>query len=67
MQVRAQQGDTLDALVWRHYGRTAGVVEATLQANPDLAELGAVLPHVTLVTLPDLPPPAKNRLVQLWD
>lgn len=67
MQVRAQQGDTLDALVWRHYGRTAGVVEATLDANPGLAELGPILPHGTLITLPDLPPPALQRLVQLWD
>ncbi|PAM39548.1 tail protein X, partial [Klebsiella pneumoniae] len=25
MKVRAYQGDTVDALCWRHYGRTQGV------------------------------------------
>ena len=67
MQVRAQQGDTLDALVWRHYGRTAGVVEAVLSANPGIAELGAILPHGISVTLPDITPPPQKRMVQLWD
>ncbi|TLX52838.1 phage tail protein, partial [Stutzerimonas nosocomialis] len=32
--LRAQQGDTVDAICWRHYGRTAGVVEQVLDANP---------------------------------
>ncbi|MGM7571152.1 tail protein X, partial [Klebsiella pneumoniae] len=27
MKVRAYQGDTVDALCWRHYGRTQGVTE----------------------------------------
>jgi phage tail protein X len=70
MQVRAQQSDTLDALCWRHYGRTASVVEAVLAANPGLADLGAILPHGTAVELPDLPASAQaatNTLVQLWD
>ncbi|TAL53832.1 tail protein X [Pandoraea sp.] len=67
MQVRAQQGETLDALCWRVYGRTAGVTEAALAANPGLADLGPVLPHGHLVELPDLPPQPIARLVQLWD
>ena len=40
MRVHAHQGDTLDALLWRHTGRTAALVEATLLANPGLADLG---------------------------
>ncbi|WP_258087249.1 tail protein X, partial [Xenorhabdus bovienii] len=36
MQVRAFQGDTVDLLCWRHYGRTQGIVEQVLEANPDL-------------------------------
>ncbi|EIM1033059.1 tail protein X, partial [Escherichia coli] len=27
MKVRAHQYDTVDALCWRHYGRTQGVTE----------------------------------------
>ncbi len=40
MKVRAHQYDTVDALCWRHYGRTQGVTEQVLKANPGLAEHG---------------------------
>jgi len=66
--VRAQQGDTVDAICWRHYGRTAGVVEQGLEANPGLADLGPVIPNGTLITLPDAAPQAERRqMVNLWD
>lgn len=68
MQVRAMQGDTVDMICQRHYGRTAAVTEAVLDANPGLAELGPILPPGTLVELPELaPPPQNNNLIQLWD
>jgi phage tail protein X len=66
--VIAQQGDTVDAICWRHYGRTAGVVEQVLDANPGLADLGPTLPHGTRVNLPDAAPQAEQRqMVNLWD
>jgi phage tail protein X len=66
--VRAQQGDTVDAICWRHYGRTAGVVEQVLDANPGLADLGPVLPNGTLLTLPEQAVRAEQRqMVNLWD
>lgn len=66
--VRSQQGDTVDAICWRYYGRTAGTVEAVLEANRGLADLGPVLPMGTQVTLPDVPATRENhRVVQLWD
>jgi phage tail protein X len=69
MRVYANQGDTLDAIVWRHLGRTRGVLEAALEANPRLAELGPVLPHGTPVDLPEPAEakPAERALIQLWD
>jgi phage tail protein X len=68
MRVYARQGDTVDSLCWRHLGRTAGVVEATFEANPGLAELGDVLPHGTAIDLPGLPAsePSRPALIQLW-
>lgn len=45
MRVRATQGDTIDAICQRVYGRTAGVTEAVLAANPGIADLGPILPH----------------------
>jgi phage tail protein X len=66
--VRSVQGDTLDELVWRNYGRTTGLVERVLAANPGLADLGAVLPNGTLVNLPDAAPQAEQtQMVNLWD
>lgn len=64
--VRARQGDTLDALCWRHLGRTTGAVEATLDANPGLARLAADIPQDTAVTLV-APAAAPAKLVNLWD
>ncbi|KQZ94567.1 tail protein X [Pseudomonas sp. Root562] len=66
--LRANQGDTVDAICWRIYGRTAGVTEAVLEANPGLADFGTILPHGTLVQLPDAAPQAEQRqMVNLWD
>lgn len=67
MKVRALQGDTVDALCWRHYGRTAGVTEQVLEANPGLAALGPVLPMGLEIEIPDQPAQPVTRRVQLWD
>lgn len=68
MRVIAQQGDTLDQLCQRHLGRTGGLVEQTLELNPGLAALGAILPIGTAVVLPDQSAAApKAPLVRLWD
>lgn len=68
MQVRAHQGDTVDSLCYRHLGSSAAV-ERVLDLNPGLAALGPILPHGTLVTLPDAAPAAARAktLIQLWD
>lgn len=67
--VQSRQGDTVDLVCWRHYGRTSGAAEAVFAANPGLAALGAVLPFGTAVTLPDLDLEDKDtaKTVSLWD
>lgn len=68
MRVRAQQNDTLDALLWRHLGGTAGYVEEALELNPQLAALGPTLPLGTPVELPQTQPAARAApTVSLWD
>lgn len=68
MIIKSLQGDTLDLICWRYYGRTAGVLEQVLESNRGLAELGPILPMGTMVTLPDQPAQAGNKqIVQLWD
>jgi len=66
--VRTQQHDTVDALCWRHYGRTAGVTETVLDANPGLADHGPILPQGLAINLPDAHVAAPQRqMVNLWD
>jgi phage tail protein X len=66
--IRTQQHDTVDALCWRHYGRTAGVTEAVLEANPGLADHGPILPQGIVVNLPAAQLAAPQRqMVNLWD
>lgn len=67
MNVIAQQGDTLDALCYRHYGRTQGVVETVLAANPGLAGLGVIIPHGATVALPDIDAAPVRESIQLWE
>lgn len=62
------QGDTLDAICARYYGRTEGVVETVLWANPGLSELGVILPHgTTIEKLPETDSAPKTETVNLWD
>ena len=37
MKVYAQQNDNLDAIIYRHFGTSYGLLEKTLQLNPKLA------------------------------
>lgn len=68
IRVYAEKGDTVDALCYRHLGRTQGVVEATLEANAGLADYGPFLPMGLAVDLPDTPAEQPTiKLVNLFD
>jgi phage tail protein X len=61
------QGDTLDAICWKYYGQQSGAVERVLEANPNLADLGVILPLGTTINLPALPKPAGElQPIRLW-
>ncbi|WP_333847132.1 tail protein X [Phaeobacter italicus] len=65
---RSKQGETIDEIVWRHYGnRIAGALEIVLEANRDLATLGPVLPINTEIELPAIEAPKEAEAVRLWD
>ncbi|MDR6133056.1 phage tail protein X [Sphingomonas sp. SORGH_AS802] len=68
--LRARQGDTLDALLWRDAGLGPADLPAVLAANPGIAEAGPVLPIGTIVIVPAtqaIPATATRPLIQLWD
>ncbi|NHQ84880.1 phage tail protein [Iodobacter sp. HSC-16F04] len=68
MQVIASQGETLDEICFRVYGKTAGITEAVLAANHRLADMGPVLKMGTVIELPNISPPAiQTTMIQLWD
>lgn len=68
MKVTTIQGETVDALCWRYYGRTDGTVAAVLEANAGLADYGVVLPLGTVVDMPDITTVESTApLVQLFD
>lgn len=48
----ALEGDTLDRLLYRHYGTTAGLVEQALEYNRQLANL-PILPMGLIVNMPE--------------
>lgn len=64
---RSKDGDVLDQIVRAHYG-SAGpdVMAAVLDANPDLAKLGPVLPAMVDITLPAYQPKTETGPVALW-
>lgn len=61
-------GDTFDLVAHRNYGKQEGVVEALMDANPNLLQYRGVFPQGTIMKLPDLPetslPPST---VRLWE
>ena len=69
--IYSQQGDTLDALLWRERALGPEALGPVLAANRGLAQFGAVLPTGTRVLVPasvtaSAAAPVRE-LVQLWD
>jgi len=63
---RTKDGDVLDAVCHRHYGRV-DVVVTVLDANPGLAELGVVYEAGHPIALPEIDAPVVKQTVRLWD
>ena len=68
MKVRAQQNDNLDAIVYRHFGKSQGLLEIACELNPHLMNQ-PIIPIGTIVNLPD-PDTEKISIaqdtLQLW-
>jgi phage tail protein X len=68
MRIISLQGDTVDLVCWRVYGRTHGALEAVFAANPGLADYGVVLPLGTVIEMPELAHASPSTpLLQLFD
>lgn len=60
-------GDTVDAIAHRHYGRHNGTTELILEANRGLAEHPLALPANLTIVLPILDAAAPIETVKLYD
>lgn len=68
MQYRIVDGDMIDAICHKRYGQTVGAVEAVLEANPHLADMGPVLEAGVIISLPELPEATTEvHTVRLWN
>ena len=68
-RLTAMEGDKLDLLLWREAGLGPDDLARVLDANPGLADLGAILPLGTQVLVPATQSSAAPRvlpLIQLW-
>ena len=61
-----KDGDVLDAICWKYYGSTTGVVEKVLEANRHLAELGNIFAAGVKIILPNLTQEEETESVKLW-
>lgn len=65
-----KDGDMVDLVCFRKYGRTAEVTEAVLSANPGLSARGPVLAAGVEIVLPDFgtpeDKPVEKETVRLW-
>ena len=64
---RAKEGEMVDGICQDYYGRTRGVVEQVLAANPGLAAQGPRLPAGTLVRLPEIEGVEGAEAMNIWD
>lgn len=54
-EYRTKDGEMMDAICFRYYGRSSGVVELVLAANQNLSRRAEQLPAGLVISLPDLP------------
>lgn len=63
-----KDGDTLDYICWKFYGKEAGAVEYVLEANAGLSAFGPIYEAGMTIDLPDLPPAEDTETtLSLWD
>ncbi|RJE78119.1 phage tail protein [Pseudoalteromonas citrea] len=63
-----RDGDCLDHICWRHYGRSSGMVELVLEANHGLAEKGGIYAENIAIFLPEvITKPIADNVINIWD
>ncbi len=66
MTYQTREGDMVDDICWRYYERVDVVIDV-LDANPGLAEYGAILPKGIMILLPEIEIGEAIESIGLWD
>jgi phage tail protein X len=68
LNYKTSDGDVVDFIAFKHYGeQSPAVLRAVYDANPGLADQGAMLPRGLTIVLPDIVKPATMTTgVSLW-
>lgn len=66
MIYRTKEGEVLDQLCLKHYGRR-DLVPLVLEDNPGLADYGTTLPAGVLIYFPPIDDEPENETTRLWD
>jgi|GEM_PF-1120273 len=64
MQYRTKDGEVIDAICHRYYGRSDATVQV-YELNPGLGKWGPVLPAGLLIELPDIKEPKTAVLTKI--
>jgi len=68
MNYRSKEGDVVDAICYRYYGRS-NVAAQVYDMNPGLSGYGPILPSGVIIDLPDIEEPSTTVLskISLFD
>ncbi len=67
MIYKTKDGETLDFICWKYYGKTEGIVEQVLKVNRHLAELPPILKANIQINLPVIEVKKQsNKKIKLW-
>jgi phage tail protein X len=61
-----KHNDVLDAICAKIYLNTPGATEIVLEANPNLADYGMMLPAGITITLPAISTTENKQSITLW-
>lgn len=62
-----RDGDTISRLAYEYYGKSSGMVEQILAANPKLSHQAVQLPAGLTLVMPKIEQNQTIKTINLWD
>lgn len=65
--ISTRDGDTISRLAYEYYGKSSGMVEQILAANPKLSRQAVQLPAGLTLVMPKIEQNQTIKTINLWD